>query len=508
MKLHAKYLFFSFIFLSEIGQSQPLFDAKRDYVALAGYEGSHVPINAMLFDFNVRPTTINPFHRNNNDGILYQYSSIADGNGALQLYTNGCAIFNKDYSKVSGAELINYGYIHRTQCPQGYLGWQSALFLPIANDSNSFLLLHQFVDSSSTGLVIIKNLRATLINRKNDRFSTIYKDSLVINDTIDANMVTACRHANGTDWWIILNESYTSKRYILFHNSVGIKIKKEQNIGNPSLNGENGGGQAVFSPNGAKYVRYNFKSDLQIFDFDRCLGMLSNFKHIPISDSADTLWGSGVAISPNSRYLYVTSSIQIYQFDLQSSDIAASKVIVAEWDGRLSTTGSRLFFNKAQLGADGKIYITHPGGVRFYSIIHYPDRQDTSCSVEQHIPLATFVSTNFNFPNFRLGALRGSPCDTLTTATDEPNEPIKVTIYPNPAKDNVTLDFTLTDYSKASEMRIEIVDMAGRIVQKQGVFDYSSVVKMDVGRLDNGVYLVQIKQKQRIVKVEKLVIVR
>lgn len=161
-----------------------------------------------------------------------------------------------------------------------------------------------------------------------------------------------------------------------------------------------------------------------------------------------------------------------------------------------------------QLGADGKVYITYTGGIDMYSVIHYPDRRDTACSVQQHIDLDTPISSGFSFPNFRLGPLRGSPCDTLTTAIDEQNEPIKVTLYPNPAKDNVTLDFTLTDYSKAAEMHIEIVDMSGRIVQKQDVFDYSSVVKMDVGRLGNGVYLVQIKHKQRVVKVEKLVIVR
>jgi hypothetical protein len=487
--------------------SQPIIDAKRDYITLAGYEGAHVNPNAILFDFNTRPATIQSFHRNNNDGILYQYSSIADRNGALQLYTNGCAIFNKDFSKVNGAEVINDGFVHDILCPRGYSGWQSALFLPIVEDSSSFLLVHQFVDTTTVG-VVTKTLRQTLLTRKRGVYSTIYRDSLVLGDTTDGNMMTACRHGNGRDWWIIVTKLYDTKRYKLLVNGKTITKHSEQRIGISSLRGENGGGRAVFSPDGTKYVRYNFKSDLQIFDFDRCSGLLSNFKHIPIYDSADTIWGASAAISPNSRYLYVTSSRTIYQFDLSSSNIEASKIIVAEWDGRLSSVGTEHFFNMAQLGADGKIYITYTGGIDMYSIIHYPDRRDTACSVQQHIDLDAPISSGFSFPNFRLGALRGSPCDTLTTATTDITDPINVTIYPNPAKDNVCLDFTLNDYSKLSEMWIDIVDISGRVVQKQALFDYSSIVKIDVSGLVNGVYLLQIKNKERIVKVEKLVIVR
>lgn len=47
---------------------------------------------------------------------------------------------------------------------------------------------------------------------------------------------------------------------------------------------------------------------------------------------------SGVAVSPNDRYLYVSSWIYMYQFDLWASNITASKDIVAVYDNVLSGT--------------------------------------------------------------------------------------------------------------------------------------------------------------------------
>src|SRR5690606_23919909 len=98
----------------------------------------------------------------------------------------------------------------------------------------------------------------------------------------------------------------------------GLSIFSQQQIGNFTSSQSQGGGQAVFSPDGSKYIRYNPIDGIFIFGFDRSNGNLYDFQHIDINDGA---FAGGVAVSSNSTYLYVSSEQYLYQFDLQSDDI-------------------------------------------------------------------------------------------------------------------------------------------------------------------------------------------
>jgi PKD repeat protein len=68
------------------------------------------------------------------------------------------------------------------------------------------------------------------------------------------------------------------------------------------------------------------------------------------------------------------------------------------------------------LAPDGKIYVSSASGSnRLLSRIESPNLQGVDCNVNQHgIALPTsYIRTMPNFPNYRLGPLDGSPCDTL-----------------------------------------------------------------------------------------------
>ena len=47
-------------------------------------------------------------------------------------------------------------------------------------------------------------------------------------------------------------------------------------------------------------------------------------------------YGRGVAFSPNGRFLYVSTDLDVYQFDTEADDIAASEVHIAQWDSTYS----------------------------------------------------------------------------------------------------------------------------------------------------------------------------
>ncbi|MEM8584169.1 MAG: PKD domain-containing protein [Bacteroidota bacterium] len=124
---------------------------------------------------------------------------------------------------------------------------------------------------------------------------------------------------------------------------------------------------------------------------------------------------NGVAVSPSSQYLYVSDFDYIYQYDLWADDIFSTIDTVAIYDGYLEWNLFHSRFYLAQLAPDGKIYVNSPSGVKKLTVIEYPDRPGLACDVRQHsIQLPNYNATTLaNHPNYRLGPIDGSPCDTL-----------------------------------------------------------------------------------------------
>ncbi|WP_156039707.1 hypothetical protein [Aureispira sp. CCB-QB1] len=147
---------------------------------------------------------------------------------------------------------------------------------------------------------------------------------------------------------------------------------------------------------------------------------------------------SGVAVSPNDRYLYVSSWIYMYQFDLWASNIAASKDTVAVYGNVLSGTKPP-FWGYIQSALDGKIY-SHSNNVSYMDVINNPNIGGVGCNVVQRGLDVFFVEGHFlpNMPHYRTPKLSGSACDTLTSiARIESKE--DVLIYPNPASTSISI---------------------------------------------------------------------
>ncbi|MBK6997458.1 MAG: PKD domain-containing protein [Lewinellaceae bacterium] len=160
-------------------------------------------------------------------------------------------------------------------------------------------------------------------------------------------------------------------------------------------------------------ARFNTRDDLRIFDFDRCNGVLSNPLFISVQDDADNNLYAGLAWSADGHYLYAAEIKRILQFDMWASDIAASKSIVAERDTEYSCP-FEVNLAYLELGPDGYIYGRSLGGQNCMHRIKYPERSGVACEVQQHYYSFDYPYVNLpHFPNFRLGPVDGSPCDTL-----------------------------------------------------------------------------------------------
>jgi len=105
----------------------------------------------------------------------------------------------------------------------------------------------------------------------------------------------------------------------------------------------------------------------------------------------------------------------VYQYDLWATDIQESKDTVSIYDGYLDDGFNPTTFFLAQLAPDGKVYLSCTNGTRWLHIINNPNGQGDACEFAQrgiHLPTVNFTSLP-NFPNYRLGPLDSSACDTL-----------------------------------------------------------------------------------------------
>ena len=336
----------------------------------------------------------------------------------------------------------------------------------------------------------------------------ISKNQIALQDTFSWG-IGACKHANGRDWWIVVlkDNSNEIKKLLLTPN--GIVNMGSQSFGT-LLTYSGSVGQLVFSPNGLKfgfttgYGPFPYYTYAKYLDFDRCSGQFSNLQTLPIYDTHP---GFGTAFSPNSIYFYASTTFHVFQFNTDSSNILATLDTVATND----TFYSPIYpfqsdFNLMYLAQDNKIYITSNNGVVDLHYINNPDSGGLACDVHQHdLHLPCYQLRGVpNHPNYFLGPVTGSVCDTLQVGVAEQNAGrSNIKIYPNPAYDYFWLDY---DISLATGIgKLIIYNTLGEVVLQKTIFNYFKTVKVDCGSLKEGIYFVTVIQQERMVASGKFV---
>jgi PKD repeat protein len=331
-------------------------------------------------------------------------SSLSDFEGNLLLYSNNIEIRNSD------DQVIDNGFLVQNGTPEKNLP-QSFVYLPF----NFMQLVHYVQMNYSDGFPRMgQNFSSSLV--KTSGTIGIYEQlENVIPDSLSTGELTACRHANGRDWWVLVAVSNKPFIYSVLLSPDGVTVTDTIEV---AYNLEDGLGQSVFSPNGKHFIRVNLVGGpnvadfLDVFDFDRSTGQLSNHRQTTIGDNAGS---GGAAVSQSSQFLYVSHSNHVYQYDLWAEDVFATEDTVATYDGYLDLGFFSTRFYLAQLAPDGKIYLNSPSGVQTLHVIESPDEKGEACDVRQHsIALPNFNSFALaNHPNYRLGPIDGSPVDTL-----------------------------------------------------------------------------------------------
>ncbi len=390
----------------------------HDNTWLIGYQGGTSEFGITEFTFSEGNLAVeNSSHEIAAFGDLN--ACFSDSSGNFFAAFNGYWLVDKSGLKMKGGDSIRYkldpspfvfGYSSDSDIPQG------GMFLPWPGHPDNLLLF--YVSQGNAGTVNFVELASLHLQYALIRFSgngglgeVTERRHVVIEDTIQYGRLSACKHANGRDWWMMINEINTNRWYRYLLDPTGVHLLGQQEIGLPMIDGFS---MSAYSPNGEHYAAYNGISlddgaYLDVYDFDRCAGLFEN--HRQIFFNLGTI--GGVAISPNSKYLYLSKETELFQYDLEAPDFESSQVLVDTFDGFVST--SYAIFYQPQLAPDGKVYICCLGSTKVMHVINSPDEAGAACQFQQHsISLPFYNGQSLTSgPYYRLGPLDGSPCDTL-----------------------------------------------------------------------------------------------
>jgi hypothetical protein len=450
--------------------------------------------------------------------MLIENASISDEQGNLLFFTNGTRLYDRNLNFIAGGILpppfdtvgVTLGLSQRQGC----------MFLPWPGDSNRYVLLHTTKELplpfSYPGWIpyhLPTHLYMTTLDKtyNGGNGGIVSLSQVLLNDTL-ANTgggMAVTKHANGRDWWILIKKHYRNKFYKFLLTPSGIVSMGFQQIG---LDYQTRLGELyIFTPNGEILGGTVEPHTIALFRFDRCTGMLSN--HQLLNNPATNLYFcEDIDFSPNSKVLYANERVKIFQYDLTGIDtpgvVQQTRTIIADTaytTQMCDTPGyyAKNFFPVGQIASNGVIY--YPSNIYCPELtyIEYPDSLGMTSGFN-YIGL-NIINSNTTaipyFPNYRLGPVTGSVCDSLTTVHELLAQDISV--YPNPAKDNLFI----TSSRSLNETVITLFNIHSQILLQQSPGfgnNFELSIPPDIG---TGIYMLQIQSKEGVVT-KKIVVGR
>ena len=454
--------------------------------------------------------TANPLPFATSVGSRGSCASISDSNGVLGFYSyNGTTSFDDD-TRV--CNITNDTVDNGTRL-NGRAFYNQILFVPNVDDTNVFYIFH-------SGVYTIKGFYFSILDKSANGGlgKIIVKNApLIVNNWV-GDCLMAIKSGNGKDWWIITKYSndtgftYINRFYIYLVSSSGISPPIIQDFGNAT---DRVLQKIYFNNQGNKLMNINITGLMTEYDFDRCTGILSNPNIIfPEQTSNIDRWFWEGAYSPNDSLFYITKNWYtapndtslLLQFNLFATDIPASC-------DTLFSVKDPVILSAIRLAPDGKIYLSnyynwgfpgfpYPDSVHnIYnenlSVIEFPNIDGPGCNFT---PYSFYLGGKRayaglpNNPNYSLGRLLGSPCDTLQwVSTPETPNPLQgglnagFIVKPNPFLNSVTI--SIVDF-KNENWELKIFDVMGKEVLQQKIVREKT--DLDLRYLNRGIYFVMV----------------
>ncbi len=326
-------------------------------------------------------------------------SSICDDNGDLLFYTNGVIVYNRNHQQMLNGDNLG-GDIS---------AFQSSIIVPHPGDK----ILYYIFTADAIENDYANGYRYSVVDMRGDNGNGIVISKNTLIWAPGSERMTASRHANGTDVWLITNDNSSNIFRAWLINCSGF-----QPIPVVSVTGEimdqhetmNVGALKV-SPDGKLLCQTHFPDLVavgnappdyfQLFDFDNASGVISNPRKITVPATNYI----NCEFSPNSQYIYLCKgfSPSIEQFQTKLPTTAAiinSRVVIPSSQGIYGI----------QAAPDGKIYLA-PTGL-FLDVINLPDLAGTACNYQKK-QLTLNNSAKLGLPAF-INDLSSDPYNNFT----------------------------------------------------------------------------------------------
>lgn len=395
--------------------SYDLFCQNEDNNWLMGYSKSIGNAGNSIWNFSNDSLKVE-----NQDWSLYAIRTVcmmSDTIGNPLFASNGLWIANALKDTMKNGKGLNPGYWAKQWDYEGYHITDGILVLKNIDKPSIYHMYHQCRSEDSTISRINRILRTTIDMELDDGLGGVIEKNYELwrNDTsfIGTGSMNAVRHANGEDWWIVTCDGTTGGIRSILLTSDSTYIFPPQYFGH---NLDSGVSQCEFSPDGLYYacgrIELIDKKSLSLYHFDRCSGRFDEIFYD--QRGAANYFGTGISFSPSGRYLYEFPTWFAIRYDMEAPNVLQSRDTIAEWNGVLYTWPGGIQvkprFFLSQLAPDGNIYILPEAATPLVHKLIHPDNPD-STKLIQSIELPKIVSSSIpNYPNYRLGALTGSPC--------------------------------------------------------------------------------------------------
>lgn len=277
-------------------------------------------------------------------------SVICDSDGNLLFYTNSEKLWDRNHQVMpNGDSLLGH-----------YSSTQGALIVPLPKSKRLFYV---FTTDSYYENNLKNGFRYSVVNIcLNDSLGDVVEGqkNILLLDTV-AEKLSAVRHANGTDYWVIVHKYFSDAFYAYHLTPVGIDEPVISKVGSrhpqPGFQGVEGAiGQLKVSPEGDRLAVVTVGGNLgisELFDFDPSTGVVSNC--IDLNTGWESQYCYGVSFSPDNTKLYMScisgSNERLHQFNLAAGDGSPDAIIASKTSISYSAFG-------LQLANNGKIYVT------------------------------------------------------------------------------------------------------------------------------------------------------
>lgn len=337
------------------------------------------------------------------DGLVANYEGSAtasDTNGNLLFYTDGVTVWNQNHQQMPNG----FGLQGNPSTTQAALIVQQP-----DNDNIYYIFTAPSQGASGNEQPVGAGLAYSVVDMS---LAGSLGDVTIKNQPLiypAAEKLTAVKHANGCDIWVIGHQMNNNKFVAYLLTASGLITTPIQSfVGDfysPLPADEEYVGYLKASPEGNLIANAKYHNAFEVFSFNKNTGNLALLYTIPQPGQPNG-WTYGVEFSPDGTKLYGSYGTGfegtpcLFQWDLTAGNQAA--VIASKTDLYTYSVANSTTLNPRgmQMALDGKIYVAIDGGTSL-GVINNPNTLGIACDfVPNGVSLPAPTGSGIGLPNF------------------------------------------------------------------------------------------------------------